>query len=599
MVKSESSSDLVCHIERKKRVKAGLAMFMTMASFAAAQSTSAQSIRPEQDPAQRLLQEQRERERQREAERPPSQIELPKLPSAGRDTIANIEQVPEPGPVFQIDRIDVTGNTVLSQAQLDDITRPFLGKRLGGARINLLLRRLTEAFVNRGLITTRAYLGEQNLRSGVLAITFVPGKIEAIKLNDQQLSPRDASASPDSGGWLTDAGVRMAIPTGPGAVLELADLEQGVEQINRMRRNKAEMQILPGSTPGSSVIGIANKPGDRLWYSAGIDNYGSKQTGLNRTRFGVEADNLLGLQEILSFNYSGSRETNALVASASIPFGYNTFSYTTSLSEYQTLISDTALLYGKTVASTWGWNRVLSRSQALRTALDVTLSRRKADRDINNLPLDPQKLTVLRVGGSVLWRFLVQQRPATLSLELGISKGLSAFGANQDSAQITDDEAHSQFTKIDGNAALAFALPSPDAFQLAMRMQFNAQWTKQALFGSEQLFVGGMSSVRGFRESGISGDRGAYARNELIWSNAPAVSDVRVEPYVFFDLGMTELIAEQHTRKLSGIGAGLRMQLQAGKHAWTSEITLGRPVQQPDFLGKKEALLLATLNWSY
>ncbi len=599
MVKSELLSDLVCHMERKRRLKAGMAMSIALVSFAAVQAVYAQNIRPEQDPAQRLLQEQRERERQRDAERPPSQIEIPKAPPAGTDLIIDVEQVPEPGPVFQIDRIDVTGNTVLSQAQLDDVTRPFLGKRLGGARINLLLRRLTEAFVNKGLITTRAYLGEQNLRSGVLAITFVPGKIEAIRLNDQQLSPADASASPDSGGLLTDIGVKMAIPTAPGSTLELADLEQGVEQINRMRRNKAEMQILPGSTPGGSVIGITNKPGDRLWYSAGIDNYGSKQTGLNRTRFGIEADNLLGFQEILSFNYSGSRETNALVASASVPFGYNTFSYTNSLSEYQTLISDTALLYGKTVASTWGWNRVLSRSQAIRTALDVTLSLRKADRDINNLLLDPQKLTVLRVAGSALWRFLAQQRPATLSLEVGMSKGLNAFGANKDSPQITDSEAHSQFTKVDGNAALSFALPSPDVLQLAMRMQFNAQWTRQALFGSEQLFVGGMSSVRGFRESGISGDRGAYARNELIWSNAPAASDVRVEPYVFFDLGMTELIAERHTRKLSGIGAGLRMQLQAGKHAWTSEITLGRPVQQPDFLPQKEILLLATLNWSY
>lgn len=562
-------------------------------------SVHAQVPRPEQDPAQRLLQEQRDRERQREATQPAPQIDIAKPEPKAPDVVTDVEQVPEKGPTFQIHRIDVVGNTVLPDDEVSQITQAFVDKALGGARINLLLRRFTEAFVKHGLITTRAYLGEQNLRSGVLVISFVPGKVESIQLNGQALSPSKPDASPDSGGWLTDVGVKMALPTAPGELLNLTDLEQGVEQINRMRRNKAELQILPGSSPGGSVIGLNNKVGDRLWFSAGIDNYGSQQTGLNRTRLGVEADNLLGFQEILSFNYSGSRETNALVASASVPFGYNTFSYTASVSEYQSLIGDTALLYGNTIASTWGWNRVISRSQTSKTAVDTTLSLRRAERDINNLTLDPQKLTVLRVAINTLLRFLVRQQPATLTLEAGVSKGLRAFGANKDSPQIQDSEAHGQFTKLDVNGAITAALPSIAAVAFTWRSQVSGQWTQQALFGSEQIFVGGMSSVRGFRESGISGDRGMYARNEVIWANAPALSDVHFEPYAFFDMGMTELISEQRTRKLSGIGVGVRMQLQLAKHGWSSEITLGRPVQQPDYLEKKSALLLATLNWSY
>ena len=582
-----------------KEVRAKTLMLTaSIASLTLSLSAAAQVPRVEQDPAQRLLQEQRERDRQREIEQPPAQILTPgrDLPKADAGAI---EQIPETGPTFLIDQIEFAGDAVLSSSELKEIARPFLNKRLGSARINQLLRRLTERFVNEGLITSRAYLGEQNLRSGTLIITLVSGKLESIQLNGQQISPSAPGAQPDSGGWLTDFGVRMAIPAAPDEVLHLADLEQGVEQINRMRRNQAEMQILPGSSPGGSIIGIKNTAGDRLWFSAGLDNYGSQQTGLNRTRFGVEADNLLGFQEIVSFNYSGSRETNALVGSASVPLGYNTFSYTTSLSEYQALISDTALLYGKTLATTWGWNRVLSRSQASKLALDVTLSLRRSERDINNLPLAPQKLSVLRVAINKLWRFLIEKRPASLTLEGGVSRGLSAFGADKDSAQIQDSEAHGQFTKLDVNGALSFALPSPDAAQFMMRMQVNGQWTRQALFGSEQIFVGGMSSVRGFRESGVSGDRGAYSRNEIVWSNTPTVADVRIEPYVFFDTGITELIAEGHTRRLSGLGLGTRLQYQSGKHAWTSEITLGRPVQQPNFLPRRETLLLATLNWSY
>src|SRR5450830_549080 len=556
----------------------------------------AQVPRAVQDPAQRLLQEQRDRDRQREIAQPATQIEVEKPAKKSADVLSDVEQIPEPGPIFLIHQIDILGNTVLSAEEVNEITQAFINKSLGGTRINLLLRRFTAAFVKHGLITTRGYLGEQNLKSGVLVITFVPGKVEAIQLNGQALSPSQSGATPDSGGLLTDLGVKLAMPTAPGELLNLTDLEQGVEQINRMRRNKAELQILPGTTPGGSIIDLNNKAGDRLWLTAGVDNYGSQQTGLNRSRFGIEADNALGFQEVLSLNYSGSRETNALVASASVPYGYNTFSYTTSMSEYQSLISDTALLYGNTTGSSWAWNRVLSRSQSAKTAIDTSLSLRRADRDINDLTLTPQKLSVLRVGINTLQRFLVRQQPATLTLEAGVSRGLSAFGADQDSAGIQSDEAHSQFTKLDFNGTLSTALPTVASASLTFKSQINGQWSNQALFGSEQIFVGGMSSVRGFRESDISGDRGIYARNEVIWANAPHLGDVQLEPYAFFDIGMTELISEQHTRKISGLGVGVRLQLQQGKHGWSSELTLGRPVQQPDDVEQKGTLLLATLN---
>ena len=102
-----------------------------------------------------------------------------------------------------------------------------------------------------------------------------------------------------------------------------------------------------------------------------------------------------------------------------------------------------------------------------------------------------------------------------------------------------------------------------------------------------------------FEESGVSGDRGLYARNEIVWANSPVFADIRTEPYVFFDSGVTELIAEGHTRRLSGVGLGARLQFQSGKQSWTSEVTVGRPVQQPSSLSQRETVLLATLNWSY
>uniref|UniRef100_UPI0024A77877 ShlB/FhaC/HecB family hemolysin secretion/activation protein n=1 Tax=Ralstonia pseudosolanacearum TaxID=1310165 RepID=UPI0024A77877 len=110
---------------------------------------------------------------------------------------------------------------------------------------------------------------------------------------------------------------------------------------------------------------------------------------------------------------------------------------------------------------------------------------------------------------------------------------------------------------------------------------------------------GGMGSVRGFREGLISGDRGLTLRNEVVWGNVPVLAGVRIEPYVFLDGGQTQLVANQHWQYLAGTGVGVRLAANAGKHAFTSELLLGRALVQPAELGSKATVLLATLNYSY
>lgn len=575
-----------------------IAAVLACAGIASAQIPPLPQIAPE-DPAQRLLREQRQRELKREAAQPPAQIDSRQVLPAELP----VEAFEETSATFDIHRIAVHGNSVLSDAEIQAITAPFVGRALGTNRINLLLRRFTEALVARGYITTRAYLGEQNLASGVLMVTVLPGKIESIQLNGRTIrptTPNDGGLFDTvGGGWVSDAGTGWQFPA-PDATLRLPDLEQGVDQINRLRRNRAELQILPGQKPGGSVIALANQPGDRLRFTAGVDNYGSKTTGISRTRLGVDAENALGLQEALSASYIGTVDTNATVLSTAVPFGYSTFNYTASVSEYQNAIADTALLYGRTFGHTLGWNYVLTRSQAGRQAFDLTLTHRKSEREINNLLLDPQRLTVLRGAWSGLRRFAANGQPGYATAEFGVSRGLPTVNATRDPSDIRPDEAHAQFTKLDANTSLQLPLPRAfDTAALAWRAQLVGQWTNVALFGSEQIYAGGMSTVRGFREGVIAGERGAYLRNELVLGNAPALAGIRVEPYLFLDGGHTQYVATHRWQTVAGTGAGARLSAQWARQTFTSELLVGVPLIQPNYLGPKRALLLATLNWSY
>ena len=553
---------------------------------------------PLEDPAQRALRERQDAERRREATQPAPQIAVP---AAIPDT-ATVESVAESGTTFDIHHIELSGNTVLDAGVVEQISQPFLNHALGTNRINLLLRRLTEAFVQRGYVTTRAYLPPQNLKDGVLTIAVVPGKVESLQINGKTVKTsvpdQSTAAGPQAGGWVTDAGTVWSMPT-VGETLKLTDLEQGVDQINRLRRNQAEVQILPGQSPGGSVVALTNQPGDRFRFNAGMDNYGSRATGTTRLRAGIDADNALGFQEAMSLSYIGTRDTNAAIVSTAVPFGYNTFSYTGSISEYNSLIGDTALVYGRTLAHTFGWNRVIERDQTGRTAFDVTLTHRRSDREVNNLMLDPQSLSVLRVAINGLRKFALGDQGGYATWEAGLSRGMRTLDASRDASDITRDEAHNQFWKLDGNASTQLPLATVAKAAFAYRGQLQAQWSNVALFGSEQIFAGGMSSVRGFREGIISGDRGLTLRNEVVWANAPAVAGVRIEPYAFLDGGQTQLVATQHWQYLAGSGLGVRLSAAYGKSVLTSELLLGRALVQPAELGSKPTVLLATLNWTY
>ncbi|WP_172411485.1 ShlB/FhaC/HecB family hemolysin secretion/activation protein [Burkholderia pseudomallei] len=573
-----------------------------------AQTSPAPTPRPVQDPAQLIIDQQREQARQRQLEQPPASITIAPTSETTLEIPPGtpVDAIVETGPTFPVQRIvleSADGKPFeppggVSRAKLDAVAALFAGHDLGSHRINVLLKRLTDVFVESGFVTTRALLGPQNLASGTLKVTIQVGRIADFLVNGKPIHRLKAGEASAGGGWLTDAGYENAFPTSPGEPLRLSDVDQGVAQINRLRRNQATVQILPGQSPGESLVDITSKPGDRLYYSLGVDNYGSSATGVTRYRAGVEADNLLGLQESLSLNFLDSLDSNALVGSFAIPFGRHTFSYTVSDSEYQQLIGTTALEYGRTLSHIFGWNYLVSRSVSDITSLDATLSWRRTDREVNGIDLDPQRVAVFRLGGNWLHKFVMNDAQGNFTVSAGVSQGLPWLGANHDGQGITRDDAHSQFTKLDATAAFTLPLPKLGSAMLAYRGTLSGQFTNVALFGSEQLYLGGMDTIRGFRSGEIAGDRGFYSRNELAWVNAPAWKDGRIEPYLFLDAGKANLIASAGFPTLAGAGAGLRAQWQWHKQMLSGELLVGRALTQPAALGSKATLVLGTLNWN-
>lgn len=528
---------------------------------------NAQVPPPLRDPNDQLIREQQEKLRDDLLRQgPPANIQFDQPgPSTRTPDARALSDIPSTGPTFPIHTIRQDGAELLSPAAFRDVSAPFVGQSLGVAHINVLLERISRALVAAGYTTSRAYVGNQSLHDGVLVITIVPGTIEKLLYN---------GAAVDAG-RADGPGIAMAMPMREGDVLRLRDIEQAVDQLNRLRRNNVQVQIRPGTRPGGSIVEFVNQPREGARYNLSLDNQGAATTGRLRVQMGVDNGNVLGLMESLNAGLTTSADTNALYGTFSVPLGYTTLAGMASISEYQNLVGDTALVYGRSRSYTLSLNHLLDRDQTSKTAFDVSLTRRDSERSINNLRLSPQDQTVLRVGINRLQRFETEQGMGQWTADAGVSRGLPWWGANRDPADLPSAAARYAFTKAELSASLERPLPGAWVW----RSRAAGQWSRHPLYSSEQLFAGGVGSVRGFAESAQGGDRGAYWRNEWAWQKAPPLfgGEVRYEPYAFLDMARVSTVSDGRSHALAGAGGGVRVAYRTGY----VEVILGKPIRRP------------------
>lgn len=126
--------------------------------------------------------------------------------------------LPEETPSFAITSLVLEGDSAdrfpWAQAMLDR----YAGRKIGMLGVNIIVKQLMNAFIDRGYITTRVVVPEQDLDTGRLRLTVVPGRIGNILFDEG--SPRL--------NW------RNAFPTRPGDILNLRNIEQGLEQMMRV-----------------------------------------------------------------------------------------------------------------------------------------------------------------------------------------------------------------------------------------------------------------------------------------------------------------------------------------------------------------------------
>lgn len=192
----------------------------------------------------------------------------------------------------------------------------------------------------------------------------------------------------------------MAFPALHGKILNLRDLEQGIEDMNRLSHWGARMRIIPGAKAGTSTVVISAPKHGVLHGQVWFDNYGQKITGQETGHAMLTAENPLGLLDLWSVEYdhslvgqAGQRGTSYLSVNGSIPFGYWTVfgSWWHSEDEYPLRgLSDLYHLSGGRRDWRLGISRVLLRNSLGITSFQVSYERKSFGSEINHTVIDTE-----------------------------------------------------------------------------------------------------------------------------------------------------------------------------------------------------------------
>ncbi|MBB5398321.1 ShlB/FhaC/HecB family hemolysin secretion/activation protein [Paraburkholderia youngii] len=443
----------------------------------------------------------------------------------------------------------------------------FQGQCVGPKGLDVLTKGLQAEILSRGYITTRVMLPMQDLSTGTLKLALVPGVVHRLKFADESTH----------GTWKT------AFPARDGDVLQLRDLEQGLEQMKRVPNQDTTMQIVPGDAPGESDVAITVKRSKPWSLAVWADNSGTNETGRYIGNVTLGLYNLLGLNDILSAGYNqdlqfGNHDlgTHGWNASYSVPWGYWTgtlYGYTNTYYQQIAAVNGTFLASGNAQTAGLKLERIFHRSQNDLSGVEFQLIKRFGASFIEGteIPQQQRNNTFIEAGLINRHYFGAAQFDGTLAYR----QGSGWLGAQPDTPGRPTYRFH--MATLDANLSVPFQA----AGQLLRYVgTVHGQFTNDELNYIDDLTIGSRYTVRGFSgQTMLAAEKGFYWRNELQY---PLGASGQVL-YAGLDYGHLwgPWAANLAGTQLAGAAFGVKGSVPSRLGAYSYDVFAGTPIYKP------------------
>lgn len=399
----------------------------------------------------------------------------------------------------------------------------IMGKCLGTQSLRNLVNFAQNELIKKGFITSQITVNPQDLNQGHLSLGIQTGYLRNIILKGEHHSA-----------WQ----LKTALPFKEGDILNLKQLDQGLENLKRVYR--VDIQIVPVDEDQQELIGYSDlviqlEPLQKVNLNLSVDDSGSQDTGKYMASLGVGINNPFHFNDALFLNFSHSLDdlhqdrNKSYFASYQLPLGNYDFglSYNQYQYEQNILGANGPLLYhGDSKQSNISLSRVLSRSGQHKTSVYGKVYHKEVQNFIDDI-----EINVLHRKTSG-WNLGLQHRQylgnATLDTSLDYRKGTGALNALLAPEEQIEDiynnrlpaEGYSRapLWTADLRLNLPFLILDHPA---QYRINWRGQYAPKILVPNDRFYIGGRYSVRGFEgDLMLTGDNGQYLQQEISLNTA-------------------------------------------------------------------------------
>ncbi|NEO44111.1 MAG: ShlB/FhaC/HecB family hemolysin secretion/activation protein [Moorea sp. SIO4A3] len=552
----------------------------------------------------------------------PSSEGVPQIPQC-RDTNPSVEPGTIPNTITVREFEFIVDNPVFPEKELKDLIQDCLNKPLSLAQLISAVSEIAKHYAKQKYSTTGAIVfipkQTQQQGEGVVKIQVIEGELKEEDIRVEVIpfssEPEDSNSQSDrlegSSSRLNPNYVRSRLALAASKPLNIDELQEALQllQLDPLIEN-VTARVSAGAEAGQSILEVEVKEAQSFSTRLSTNNARSPSVSTFQRRIALTEANLLGIGDRLSVGYSNTDGSNGWNASYTLPLnphnGTLSFAYSRSNNDVieppfddidgdgsEPDIESASRTYELTLRQPiirdikrGNSQESGQRSTFQELALGLTASLRESETSLLDIPFplspgaDDEGLT--RVFALRFFQEWTQQNEREVfALRSQFNLGLDAFDStiNEPIAETNEVVPDSRFFSWQGQVLWGRVLAEDT--QLLVRA--NAQLADQALVSSEQFAIGGLGSVRGYRQDTLQTDNGIFASAEVQLPVLRVFQDkgvIQVVPFVDFGTAWNSSGNDNpDPNTLASVGLGL--QWQQGNN-FTARLDWGIPLISVD-----------------
>ena len=472
-------------------------------------------------------------------------------------------------PTFIVNIINVKGNTVLTEA-IREITSGYENRNITLEDLFTLRTELTELYVRNGYITSGAFLpAGQDITDGTVDLQIVEGNVEDLRITGLHN--------------IREFYIRDRISLGLNTPFNQQELETALQLLQQNPLfDRISAELFEGTAPGLSVLSLDITEASNFQLSAAVDNYRSPSVGSGQVRVSLQYTNLLGMGDRFNASYSLTEGVDAYALDYTIPVNPTDGELRVHFSA-----SDVDLVEGdfeqlgivnETLNVSVGFRQPIIHTPTTELVLGIAFDLRESQTFLfEDIPFSfssgpesgESRVSVIRLSQD----WVNRERNRVLAARSQFSVGIDAFDATTNSS--TPD---GQFVSWLGEFQWVERLP-PNTLLVT---RVSTQLTPDSLLPLEQFSIGGVNTVRGYRDNQLVTDNGIVGSVELRIPLAADPTQLQITPFIEGGIGWDNGNTHSGTEALASVGVGLQWQIT---ERLGLQIDYGLPLIETEDLG--------------